>query len=324
MSEFRKLVERIFAEHNIKLDEDFPTMLDLNPITREDPIPHKFPAFNLDEEKIYDKDSGYNVSDDEEYYWDLIKKKWPNAEKSVTLDFFRNPENHRPWQIDAYIPSEKMMIQFNGHIKHGRRPYNPEDPNCQADVEWLKSMPGDFYDKILYTWTELEPLKRKIAAENGYRYIEIFNPDEFNKWYANPELNYEEYKYPLPTMQYDRDEYFKQKERGTDIFGNSSNPHYHNVDEATIEEANEFNIGDIAVSKQNGKVYRVVDTKYVGSRQMLLIEYPVAEPLSYIDVNGDRVDTVKINYQKTKIPSDYLTKGTKDDFEKAVELAKQD
>ena len=47
------------------------------------------------------------------------------------------------------------------------------------------------------------------------------------------------------------------------------------------------------------------------------------EPLSYIDVNSDRVDTVKIKFQKTKMPSDYLTKGTGYDFEKAVELAKQ-
>ena len=202
MSKFRKLVEKILIENSITLDEG--------------------------DGKVFDKDSGYNSSDDEEYYWDLIKKKWPDAKKSVTLDFFRNPENHRPWQIDAYVPSEKMMIQFDGHIKHGRRPYHPEDPNCQAEVEWLKSKKGDFYNKILYTWTELEPMKRQIAKDNGYRYIEIFNPDEFKTWYANPELDYEEYKHPLPTMQYDRDEYFKQKARGVDIFGNSSNPHYKN------------------------------------------------------------------------------------------------
>ena len=75
MSKFRKLVEKILIENGITLDEG--------------------------DGKVFDKDSGYNSSDDEEYYWDLIKKKWPDAKKSVTLDFFRNPENHRPWQIDA-------------------------------------------------------------------------------------------------------------------------------------------------------------------------------------------------------------------------------
>lgn len=205
MSKFRKLVEKILIENGIILDEG--------------------------DGKVFDKDSGYNSSDDEEYYWDLIKKKWPDAEKSVTLDFFRNPENHRPWQIDAYVPSEKMMIQINKNWKHGRRPYNPNDPTCQADVKWLKSKKGEYYDKVLYTWTELEPLKRKIAKDNGYRYVEIFNVDEFNDWYANPELTYEEYKHPV-SLRYDRDEYFRQKAEGKDIYGSdfedSSNPNYKN------------------------------------------------------------------------------------------------
>ena len=192
MSKFRELVEKILIENGITLDEG--------------------------DGKVFDKDSGYNSSDDEEYYWDLIKKKWPDAKKSVTLDFFRNPENHRPWQIDAYVPSEKMMIQINKNWKHGRRPYNPNDPACQADVKWLKSKKGEYYDKVLYTWTELEPLKRKIAKDNGYRYVEIFNVDEFNDWYANPELTYEEYKHPV-SLQYDRDEYFRQKAEGKDIYG---------------------------------------------------------------------------------------------------------
>lgn len=176
------------------------------------------------DKKIFDKDSGYNVSEDENVYYDLIKKKWPDAEKSVTFDEFRNPENHRPWQVDVYIPSEKMMVQIQKNWKHGRRPYDPEDPSCQSDVEWLKSKKGEYYDKVLYTWTELDPLKRKIAKELGYKYVEIFNLDEFLKWYKNPELTYEEYKYPT-MIQYDSDEYFKQKERGRDIYGNDSKPY---------------------------------------------------------------------------------------------------
>ena len=181
----------------------------------------------LDEEKVYDKDSGYNSSADEEYYWDLIKEKWPDAEKSVTLEGFKNPDNNRPWQCDYYVPSEKMIIQINKNWKHGRRPYNPEDPSCQEDVEWLKSEKGEYYDKVLYTWTELEPLKRKIAKELGYRYVEIFNIDEFKDWYANPNLTYEEYKHPVP-LKYDRDEYFAHKAAGSDIFGNDVKPHYNN------------------------------------------------------------------------------------------------
>ena len=175
------------------------------------------------DKKIFDKDTGYNISEDENFYYELIKKKWPDVERSKTFEDFRNPKNHRPWQVDFYVPSENMMIQINKNWRHGRRPYNPEDPDCQSDVEWLKAHDGDYYKKVLYTWTELEPLKRKIAKELGYKYVEIFNMDEFIDWYKNPELTYEEYKHPVK-LQYDSDEYFAQKARGRDIYGCDSNP----------------------------------------------------------------------------------------------------
>ena len=33
------------------------------------------------DKKIFDKDSGYNVSEDENVYYDLIKKKWQTKSK---------------------------------------------------------------------------------------------------------------------------------------------------------------------------------------------------------------------------------------------------
>lgn len=198
---FRKIVENILEEaEKKKKDKEYKS------------------------KKIFDKDSGYNVSLDEEYYYDLIKKKWPDAERSQTFDDFRNPENHRPWQVDIYVPSEKMMIMIQKNWKHGRRPYNPNDPACQSDVKWLESKDGEYYKKVLYTWTQLDPLKRKIAKRLGYRYVEIFNLDEFEKWYDNPNLTYQEYKHP-ERLQYDSDEYFRQKNRGRDVYGNDSDPY---------------------------------------------------------------------------------------------------
>lgn len=181
----------------------------------------------LDEgdKKIFTKgNTHYNSSEDELYYYDLLKKKWPDVIMSYTDDRMVSPDTHRHWQMDFYIPSKDMAINLNKHIRHGRRPYNPADPNCQKDVRWLKSKaePGNFYEKILHTWTELDPLKRKIAKDTGLKYIEIFNMDEFNTWYNNPELTYEEYKFAPESMQYNSNEYFKQKARHRDIYGNDS------------------------------------------------------------------------------------------------------
>lgn len=183
----------------------------------------------LDEgdKKVFDKRTGYNSSKDELYYFDLLKKKWPDIIMSYTDDRLVNPDTHRHFQMDYFVPSEDMAIQIMKHVKHGRRRYNPDDPNCQKDVRWLKSKakPGNFYEKILHTWKDLDPLKIQLAKENGIKYVDIYNMDEFIKWYNNPELTYEEYKTAPESMQYDSDEYFTQKARGRDIYGNDSQPY---------------------------------------------------------------------------------------------------
>lgn len=176
------------------------------------------------DKKIFDKESGYNSSKDELYIYDLLKKKWPDVKMSYTRDDFINPETHRHFQLDFYVPSENMGIQVNKHWKHGRRVYDPSDPNCQKDVRWLKNKGGDFYNKVLHTWTELDPIKREVAKQIGMKYVEIFNLDEFNTWYNNPELTYEEYKQAPDSLQYDSDEYFAAKANNRDIYGNDSDP----------------------------------------------------------------------------------------------------
>lgn len=140
---------------------------------------------------------------------------------SYTDDRFVNPNTHRHFQLDFYDPDSDTGFNYNKHGKHGRRMYNPNDPNCQKDVKWLqsKSEPGNFYEKILHTWKDLDPLKRQVAKQNGLKFIEWFNMDEFDKWFANPSLTYPEYKTAPESMQYDREEYFAQKARGRDIYG---------------------------------------------------------------------------------------------------------
>ena len=181
--------------------------------------------FKEGDKKIFDKKTGYNSSKDELYIYDLLKKKWPDVKMSYTDDRFVNPETNRHFQFDYFVPSEDMGMNYNKHIKHGRRKYNPDDPNCQKDVKWLENKDGEFYAKILHTWKDLDPLKREVAKENGIKYIEWWNLDEFNTWYNNPSLTYEEYKQAPDSLQYDSDEYFKQKAAGKDIYGNDSDPY---------------------------------------------------------------------------------------------------
>ena len=48
--------------------------------------------------------------------------------------------------------------------------------------------------------------------------------DEFVDWYLDPQLHYEEYTHPVK-LQYDSDEYFRQKANKRDIYGVDSDPY---------------------------------------------------------------------------------------------------
>lgn len=192
MSEFRKIVERI-------LDEG--------------------------DKKIFNKNGPhYNSSKDEEGIFELLKKKYPNAVQNYTDDRFVSPITHRHFQLDFYDPDSDTGFNYNKHIRHGRRKFDKNDPNCLKDIKWLesKAKPDSLYEKILHTWRDVDPIKREVAKQSGLKYIEWFNIDEFLKWYNNPELTYEEYKTAPESMQYDSDEYFKQKERHRDVYGNDT------------------------------------------------------------------------------------------------------
>ena len=55
------------------------------------------------DKKVFDKDSGYNSSKDEQYIFDKLKEKYPDVIISYTDDRFVNPETNRHFQADYYI-----------------------------------------------------------------------------------------------------------------------------------------------------------------------------------------------------------------------------
>jgi len=160
------------------------------------------------DKKVFDKETGYNSSKDETYIYEKLKEKYPNIQISYTDDRFVNPETKRHFQLDFYDPDSDTGFNYNKVWTHCRRKYNP-----------------DYYKRALKQWTITDPIKREVAKANGLKFIEWFNLDEFNRWYENPELTYEEYKYAPDSVQYDSEEYFKQKARGRDIYGVDSDPY---------------------------------------------------------------------------------------------------
>lgn len=207
MSKFRTLVENLLdIQHWLCPEED-------TPIAEGD-------------KKVFDDETGYNSSKDEQYIFDKLKEKYPDVIISYTDDRFVNPETKRHFQSDYYIPSKDWFMNYNKTWTHFSEPYNPNNPEHQADLKWLESKaePGNYYERTIKQWTITDPIKRGVAKVNGFRLIEFFNLREFENWYNNPELTYEEYKDPNP-RRYDSDDYFKQKAAGYDPRGNDSDPY---------------------------------------------------------------------------------------------------
>ena len=52
-----------------------------------------------------------------------------------------------PFACDFYIVSEDKFIEFQGHWTHGKKPFNPEEKDCQEKLnKWKeKAKTSKFY-----------------------------------------------------------------------------------------------------------------------------------------------------------------------------------
>ena len=180
-------------------------------------------GYLFDEKKskvISDPDTGISTSKDEEYIYDKLKDKYGEVKKQY------KDEDRYPWVVDFYIPSEDMFIEYEKHWTHGRRVYDPNDEECQKDVEWLKDKAKDneFYQRCLDQWTKKDPEKFQTAKDNGLNFFIFYNLREFDKWYENPDMEYMQYKDP-DSLRYDSEDYFKKKAQGYDTNGTDSDPY---------------------------------------------------------------------------------------------------
>ena len=156
--------------------------------------------------------NGISTSEGEDEIYKMLKKKYPDVQRQYRSDDF-------PYNADFYIPSENMIIDYSKHWTHGRKKYDPENPEHQKEVQDLKNAHNDFSDRAIDTWTRVDPEKERVAKDAGYKYLVFYNMREFNTWYEDPSLTYEQYADPDP-LEYDSDEYFRQKARGENPNGN--------------------------------------------------------------------------------------------------------
>ena len=81
-----------------------------------------------------------------------------------------------PFVCDFYIPSEDLFIEYNGSWTHGEHPFDPMNLDDISTLEaWQeKVIDHPYYQNAIYTWTDLDVRKQRIAKENNLNYVVIY------------------------------------------------------------------------------------------------------------------------------------------------------
>ena len=113
----------------------------------------------------------FNISNPEnQMYKDLCQQY---GENNVTRQY---RDERYPFVCDFYIPSEDLFIEYNGTWTHGGHPFDSMNLDDIYTLEqWKeKAVEHPYYQSAIYTWTDLDVRKQKIAKENNLNYVVIY------------------------------------------------------------------------------------------------------------------------------------------------------
>ena len=121
------------------------------------------------------KNNTFATSSVEEY----ISQKLTDA----GIEYMRQYRCERyPFHCDFYLVDYDLFIEIQAIWTHGKRPFDPNDPECQKTLEeWQdKAKTSQFYINAIEVWTDKDVKKREAAKASNINYLEIFSndPDE--------------------------------------------------------------------------------------------------------------------------------------------------
>lgn len=129
---------------------------------------------DLSKQKEYEtkrKNGTFNTSKPEDLYYEYLLSM--HSEDNIIRQY---RSDLYPFSCDFYIPSEDLYIECNYSWTHGGHPFNEDNEEDRALLEsWKeKSLTSDYYKNAIYTWTDLDVRKQKIARENKLNYLVLY------------------------------------------------------------------------------------------------------------------------------------------------------
>ena len=113
----------------------------------------------------------FNISMQEDEYFKFLCGQY--GDSNVVRQY---KDSRYPFACDFYIPSEDLFIEFNRTWTHGGHPFDETNPDDISKLEmWEETAKtSNYYKQAIYTWTNLDVRKQKIAKENNLNYITIY------------------------------------------------------------------------------------------------------------------------------------------------------
>ena len=122
--------------------------------------------------------NGTNTSSKQEnIVFELLSIFYHDVKRNYSSDKY-------PFNCDFYIPSKDLYIEYNGSHYHHGHPFNTLGENDKKELERLQNLSNskNQYNKIIYTWTDLDVRKRNTAKENNLNFIEFWNIEDVKQW----------------------------------------------------------------------------------------------------------------------------------------------
>lgn len=132
----------------------------------------------------------YSKSKEEDEVYNHLLAAFPDVVRFYHDPRYRSSSGHL-WECDFYIPSEDLFIEYQGHWRHGREPFNSKNPKHLAILNKWKSKSLEInrqgktkkqYISAIEKWTISDPEKRQVVKQNHLNFIEFFSIEECTTW----------------------------------------------------------------------------------------------------------------------------------------------
>lgn len=118
----------------------------------------------------------FKSTTDEEYVYTKLRTKFNSIHRNWKTDKY-------PWYCDFYIEDNNTYIELNTGVFHYFEPFKGTSKQLKT-LEVLKQKNTEFWDRVIYIWTESDVEKRNLANKNKLHYLEFYTLEDFDNWFT--------------------------------------------------------------------------------------------------------------------------------------------